>query len=115
MATELAEILMKNGTTGGTEIDGLLRSALWLNMEQLAYVREMGIKNHRIGDNSSKEGEVCLDMEDISRLWKSLKGIPILNNSNTSIATIGNHVKIGKIMWDLPLATYESWADMENY
>ena len=90
MATELAKLLMKNGTTGGTEIDGLLRSALWLNMEQLAYVREMGIKNHRIGDNSSKEGEVCSDMENISTLWKSLKGLPILNNYTNFISTIGN-------------------------
>ena len=38
-AAALEEILPKNGTTGETELDGLLRSALGINRAQFAAAR----------------------------------------------------------------------------
>ena len=50
--------------------------------------------------------------EDISRLEKSLEGLPIFNNSTNVIATIVNHGEIGEIMGDLSITPYESWDSM---
>ena len=46
-AEALAAIMMNNGTTGGTGIDGLLGSALGLNRAKLTEIRAMGLENWR--------------------------------------------------------------------
>ena len=55
--TVLVAILLNNGATGGTGVDGLLGSALGINMAQLAAVREMRIENHRSAKEIPREGE----------------------------------------------------------
>ena len=54
----------------------------------------MGIEYQGRAYISPRELEAWSDTGDISRLYKSLEGIPI-NNSTAYVATIGNPEKLG--------------------
>ena len=96
-------------------LDSLLVLVLGLNRAQLAAVRLMGIENQISAEESSREGKLWSDMEDISRLGNSLKGLPILNKSMNIIANIGNCTDPGYILEDLRIAPHESWSYMDQY
>ena len=94
---------MNSRTTGGTGIDSLLRSYLGLKSAQLAAVRAMGIENQRSTEEIPREGEAWLYTKDIYRVLQYLEGLPILDNSATVIANIGNHGEPGEIPEDIRL------------
>ena len=85
----LAQILPRNGNTGGMGLDSLLVLALGIKQAQLTAVRVMGIKNQGREDRIPSYGEVWSNTNDIFRVGQSPKLIPT-NNSTTGIAFIGN-------------------------
>ena len=50
VAAALGEILLNNGNKGGAGLDGLLGSALGINLKQLVVVRVMVTENQGITD-----------------------------------------------------------------
>ena len=72
----------------------------------------MGIENQRSAEEIPREGEVWSYTEDISRVGKSFKVLPILNHYTTVTITIGNRGDPGDILEYLRLARYESWSYM---